>query len=329
MHAVDVGEDRGGVGHLVVLALPQDFAGVFVQTDEGLAFAAAGEHEHIAIDERGGGVLPLDHLAAVFLHHVVVPHGFAGRGVEGEDVEEAVDDVNFATVDDRRAAGAVAAFIALGTSVTAAVILRDDAEGLAPDFLAAGSVEAGEHFAGVAIGFASDERVGLAARDGEAAEAQVRGRFPDLVEAPFGIWQCRDGAVARRTTESGPVGGSRGGRGERQTENGGEVGACHGDEKTGTQGWVDSFVGSRREVRSETLEVRCGDESELLTSHLLHLTSTHHSTGLRERGSRVTVSPTPALVTNGPSAIGAVLVNPTSGMSLGRPSRGKSFRSGK
>ena len=48
-----------------------------------------------------------------------------------------------------------------------------------------------------------------------------------------------------------------------------------------------------------------------------------------ERGSRVMVSAAPGLVTKGPSAMGAMPVKATSGISLGRPARGNSLRRGK
>ena len=47
------------------------------------------------------------------------------------------------------------------------------------------------------------------------------------------------------------------------------------------------------------------------------------------RGSRVTVSPAPGLVINGPPCSGAASVKATSGISLALPANGNSFRSGK
>ena len=117
------------------------------------------------------------------------------------------------------------------SSVAATVVFGDDGEGLAPKCFAGLFIEADEHFAGVAIGFTSDKRVGFATCDSKGAETEIRGRFPDLLEAPFGARHSGDDAIACWTTERGPISGcSRGGRGERQTEDGGEVGACH-DEK--------------------------------------------------------------------------------------------------
>src|SRR6266446_3842929 len=57
--------------------------------------------------------------------------------------------------------------------------------------------------------------------------------------------------------------------------------------------------------------------------------STASVSGIRIRGSRAIVSLPPAIVTKGPPAIGEGSVNATSGISEGRPARGKSFRNGK
>ena len=104
MHAEDVSQDRGGVGHLVVLAFPHDFAGVLVQTDETFAFATTSKHEDVAVDERGGRIVPLDLHTGVFLHHVMAPNFITTGGVEAEDSKHRVDDIDFAAVDHRRGA---------------------------------------------------------------------------------------------------------------------------------------------------------------------------------------------------------------------------------
>ena len=54
-----------------------------------------------------------------------------------------------------------------------------------------------------------------------------------------------------------------------------------------------------------------------------------NSIGLRARGSRSFVVAVLGDVTNGPPSSGAAEENATSGMSLGNPSKGNSFRSGK
>ncbi|MEY5015999.1 MAG: hypothetical protein RIS92_2357 [Verrucomicrobiota bacterium] len=54
----------------------------------------------------------------------------------------------------------------------------------------------------------------------------------------------------------------------------------------------------------------------------------HHRMS-RERGSRSLVVAVVGLVTKGPPSSGARFEKATSGMSLGRPARGKSFRKGK
>ena len=175
MHAEDLGEDRGGVGHLVVLAFPHDFAGVLVQTDERLACAAAGEQQNIAVDERRGGVVPLDLHPGVFLHHVVAPDFVTAGGIEAEHAEHGVDDVHFAAVDHGRAAGTVATFVVRRARVAATVVFGDDRQRLAPELLAGLFVEADEHLASVAVRFTGDERVGLFASDREGAETEIRG----------------------------------------------------------------------------------------------------------------------------------------------------------
>src|SRR5256886_6067746 len=54
-----------------------------------------------------------------------------------------------------------------------------------------------------------------------------------------------------------------------------------------------------------------------------------HNSGGLARGSRSLAVAVLGWVTNGPPSIGVALVNATSGISLGRPSNGNSFRKGK
>ena len=228
--AVDVCEDGGGVGHLVVLTFPGDFAGFFVEGDEGLAFAAAGEEEEAAVDEGGGGVLPFDVHAGVFFEEVVLPDEVAGVGFEAVDAEVGVDAVGVAVVDDGGGAGAVAAFVAFVAGVAAAVVFGDDGEGFAPFFLASAGVEAEEGFAGVAVDFGGDDGVGVFSGDSEGAEAGGGFGFPEGFEA--GAFPVADGgggfdgAVAVGAAEGAPFEGG-GGAGDEEAEGGGEVAGIH------------------------------------------------------------------------------------------------------
>jgi len=60
----------------------------------------------------------------------------------------------------------------------------------------------------------------------------------------------------------------------------------------------------------------------------LTLLATHNSAG-RARGSRSLEPAVLGIVTKGPPSSGVTLVNATSGISLGKPASGKSFRNGK
>lgn len=161
MDAVDVSEDRGGVGHLVVLTLPGDFAGLFVERDECLAFAATGEKEETAVDERGGGVLPFDVHTGVFFEDVVLPNDIAGIGFEAVNAEVGVDAVGMAFIDDGSGAGAVATVVAFVAGIATTIVFGNDGEGFAPFFFTGASVEAEQRFTGIAISFSGNDRVGV------------------------------------------------------------------------------------------------------------------------------------------------------------------------
>ena len=265
--AVDVGEDGGGVGHLVVLPFPGDLAGFFVEGEEGLAFAAAGEEEEAAVDEGGGGVLPFDVHAGVFLEDVVLPDEVAGVGFEAVDAEVGVDAVGVAVVDDGGGAGAVAAFVAFVAGIAAAVVFGDDGEGFAPFFLAGACVEAEEGFAGVAVDFSGDDGVGVFGGDSEGAESGGGIGFPEGFEA--GALPVADGgggfdgAVAVGAAEGSPFEGG-GGAGDDEAEGGGEVAGIHigSIEVSGCDGGTETAgqgIVSERRMTRKSLVVLAND----------------------------------------------------------------------
>lgn len=67
----------------------------------------------------------------------------------------------------------------------------------------------------------------------------------------------------------------------------------------------------------------------LLGEHALQMPYKIHNSGGCARGSRSFAVAVLGLVTNGPPSIGVTFVKATSGISLGKPSSGNSFRNGK
>lgn len=97
--------------------------------------------------------------AGIFLHHIEIPHGLAGGGFKAEDAQAGIDGIDFVTINHRRGAGAVAAFVVIRSGVTTAIVFTDHCQRLFPEFLAILHVKADDDFAHVAIGFTGGDMV--------------------------------------------------------------------------------------------------------------------------------------------------------------------------
>jgi len=104
------------------------------------------------------------------------------------------------------------------------------------------------------------------------------------------------------------------------------AGLKEGEERPGEA----SFSGSRSVWRHRVFKKpRQFVKPESFYTELLQPFSLYHNSGGRARGSRSLALAVLGTVTNGPPSIGVTFVKATSGISLGSPSSGNSFRNGK
>ena len=235
MHAVDVGDHGSGVGHFVVLAFPQNFAGGLVETEQRLTSTTTAHHEHVSVDDGRCGVLPFDLHSSVVLHDIEIPHGLAGGCIEAEDAEVRIDGIDFVTIDHGRGAWAVATFVVICAGVTTAIVFADHGQRLLPELLAVPDIKADDDLTHVAIRFTGDDGEGLGSGHGEGAEARRGVRLPqrfDFGALPIADFEHGRGAIVVRAAEFGPFGRGGGlsgkaGRCEQRTTGEEKRGADH------------------------------------------------------------------------------------------------------
>ena len=87
-----------------VLALPEEFPGLFVQGNQIAAFSAGGENHLLAIDQRHAAVAPFGQFAAKIVN-IVFPPDFLARGrFQTNYFAILADGVEQITIDGGRAA---------------------------------------------------------------------------------------------------------------------------------------------------------------------------------------------------------------------------------
>jgi hypothetical protein len=170
------GHDGCGVGHFVVLPFPHGLAGLLVNAEQSLSFAAASHKNQAVLNDRGGGILPSQLGRAVVCRQVALPDQLTGGGLERRQLESGVEHVDFVATHRRGRAWSIAALVGVGARVAALRHILQE-PGVGSRVRVGTGIQGDEGLAFHAFGVATDQGKGAILGDGDELNPPAVGDF--------------------------------------------------------------------------------------------------------------------------------------------------------
>ena len=227
--AVDVGDGGSGMGEGVVPTIPCEGAGIFVESEEGLASTTTSDNDEVAFNDGGGGVLPFDLAAVVIFLNALFPNSFTGLGVEGMEVEVGVVHVNFPLGYGGSGTRAVASAIPFGACIAARMAVVGAGELGVPKLFAGLGIQGKAGFTDKAVFVFFGDKCGRnAICNGKGTESIWRFQFPCGLALELGrVEGFGSGTVETGATVLQPVGSRKLDGSSCRTDREEECFSCH------------------------------------------------------------------------------------------------------